>query len=150
MRQELPGEFYCRFHALYESYNPHRGIPIRAYLVRCLTVGMYTWARSHWRRRRRELCLPPPSEPACDAGADPARVLQSASHREQVLTALRSAIERLSPRQREVLTARYYGARSFEEIAQAMGVRPATVRSLVRHAIHNLRRQMEAQNLLCD
>jgi RNA polymerase sigma factor (sigma-70 family) len=143
LRQELPGEFYCRFHALYEGFDPRRGIPIRPYLVRCLTTGIYTWARSHWRRKRHEVCLPPLAEPAAEPSADPASAMQTAAQRELVLRQLRDAIGRLSPRQREVLIARYYGARSFEEISQSMGICPATVRSLLRHAVHNLRRQME-------
>ena len=49
LREELPGEIYCRFCALLDAYNPERGIPLKPYLVRQLTSSVYTFARHQWR-----------------------------------------------------------------------------------------------------
>jgi DNA-directed RNA polymerase specialized sigma24 family protein len=37
---------------------------------------------------------------------------------------------------------RYYESRSFEEIAEILQVRPSTVRSLLRHGVNRLRREI--------
>jgi RNA polymerase sigma factor (sigma-70 family) len=58
---------------------------------------------------------------------------------QEVLSRLPALIERLPLRQRQVVVGRYYDGRSFEEMAQALEVRPATVRSLLRHGLNNLR-----------
>src|SRR5262249_39254275 len=49
IRQDLTGEIYCRFCQLVSAYEPERGVPIKAYLVRTLTASVYSYARSRWR-----------------------------------------------------------------------------------------------------
>jgi DNA-directed RNA polymerase specialized sigma24 family protein len=39
-----------------------------------------------------------------------------------------------------VVLCRYYEGRQYEEIAAQLRIRPATARSLARHALNNLRR----------
>ena len=58
--------------------------------------------------------------------------------------ALPAAIAGLSERQRQMVIWRYYEDRSFEEIAGLLQTQPATVRSLLRHALANLRRRMRS------
>ena len=56
---------------------------------------------------------------------------------------LRTALDRLTDRQRLVVVLRYFADLRDEEIAEALGVRPGTVRSLAHRAIAALRGEME-------
>ena len=49
------------------------------------------------------------------------------------------ALDRLSPKRRTALVLRFYGQMSEREIAEAMGVRPGTVKSLVSRGLTDLR-----------
>jgi RNA polymerase sigma factor (sigma-70 family) len=143
MRQDLSGEIYCRFCALLDAYDPTRGIPLRPYLVRQLTASVYTYARHGWRRNRREVSLDL-SDGAFDSSfsEDPSREWDERLAMDQVLQSLPDTIARLPKRQRQVVVWRYYEQRSFEEIAELLQVQLATARSLLRHGLNNLRRQM--------
>jgi RNA polymerase sigma factor (sigma-70 family) len=143
MREELEGEIYCRLDALLEAYDPDRGVPLRPYLVKNLTLAIHTYARSQWRRRRREVALEPEGEdsPAV-AVVDPTEQWDRALELRAVLQGLPQAIGRLPDRQRRVVIARFYEQRSFEEIAEDLGIQVSTARSLLRFGIGNLRRQM--------
>ena len=59
------------------------------------------------------------------------------------LIELRDALERLSERQRIVVVLRYFVDIPDDEIAEALGVRPSTVRSLARRALKVLRKELE-------
>ncbi|MBI3911302.1 MAG: sigma-70 family RNA polymerase sigma factor [Armatimonadetes bacterium] len=143
LRQDLAGEIYCRFCELLASYDPSRGIPLRPYLVRTLTASVYTFTRSHWRRRRREINLEPGvTMSEANYAVDPARQWDRDLMTQDVLRALPETIAKLPLRQRQVVIWRYYEGRSFEEIAEMAHIRPATARSLLRHGLNNLRRQI--------
>lgn len=58
------------------------------------------------------------------------------------LIELRSALDRLTERQRIVIVLRYFADLSDREIAQTLDVRPATVRSLAHRALTALRREL--------
>lgn len=58
------------------------------------------------------------------------------------LIELRSALDRLTERQRIVVVLRYFADLSDREIAQTLDVRPATVRSLAHRALTALRREL--------
>lgn len=148
IRQELEGEIYCRFCALLDAYDPTRGVPLRPYLVRQLTASIYTFARHHWRRQRREVSLELDAgggEPL--AAVDPTDQWTHDLTVQQVLKALPEAIGKLPRRQRQVVIWRYYEERSFEEIAQRLDVQLATARSLLRHGLNNLRRWIAQEHL---
>lgn len=53
------------------------------------------------------------------------------------------AINRLGPDQRAVIVLRYYAGLSPEEIAEALGRNPSTVRSWIRRALTNLRKDYD-------
>lgn len=57
--------------------------------------------------------------------------------------AIREAIDELPAREREALTLRLIDERSPAEVARLMRVRPATVRSHIRHALGRLRLRIE-------
>src|SRR5262245_34947878 len=74
LRQELPAGIYCRFCRLVEHFDPSRGTPVKAYLVRTLPAAVYTFARAYWRRCRRESSLSPEVESELLAtAADPSQ-----------------------------------------------------------------------------
>ena len=56
---------------------------------------------------------------------------------------LRRALDRLTDRQRLVVVLRYFADLPDVEIAETLGVRPATVRSLAHRAIAGLREELE-------
>lgn len=59
------------------------------------------------------------------------------------LIELRDALARLSDRQRIVVVLRYFADIPDAEIAETLGVRPATVRSLAHRAMAVLRKELE-------
>lgn len=149
LRQDLAGEIYCRFCNLVDAYDPSRGIPLRAYIVRTLTASVYTYSRSQWRRQHREVSLEADNgtvEPA-ESFLDPSSQWDSALMTQEVLNTLPESIAQLPLRQRQVVIWRYYESRSFEEIAEMLQIRPATARSLLRHGLNNLRRKVSASPL---
>jgi RNA polymerase sigma-70 factor (ECF subfamily) len=141
LRQDLHGEIYCRFCDLLNVYDPTRGVPLKAFLVRTLTASIYTYARRQWRQQRREVCLPGQEMTAMASYHEPAEPSwDDALTRQQFLQRLPGAIACLPGRQRQVLIWRYYEGRSYEEIATRLKVQVSTARSLVRHGHNSLRR----------
>lgn len=143
MRQDLAGEIYCRFCDLLEAYDPERGVPLRPYLVRQLSAGIYTYARQQWRLKKREMTWETSEgqkEPVAPADPTPSWIM--ALSQQRVAATLPEAMAKLPSRQRKVVVWRYYQERSFEEIAQLLGIQTATARSLLRHGLNNLRKYM--------
>ena len=91
-----------------------------------LRVAVINGARSELRKRevRRRVGLRPPDPP---------------DERDYLLDAL----GRLLPRRRTALVLRFYAQMSERETAEAMGVRPGTVKSLVSRGLADLRRVIE-------
>ena len=146
LRQDLPGEIYHRFCSLYEAYDSSRGIPLRPYMVRMLTASVYNFMRSNWRHQSRELqMLPEIGEDPAYAGEDGTPEWIQSLWMQETLALLPSVIAQLPARQQQVVVWRYYHALSFEEIADKLHVRPATVRSLLRHAINHLRLKLTSE-----
>jgi RNA polymerase sigma-70 factor (sigma-E family) len=94
-----------------------------AYLRRTVTNACYSWHR----RRRREVA----TEVEAPAPADP-------EHDE-----LWDALARLAPRRRAALVLRYYLDLSEADIADALGCRPGTVKSLTHRGLADLREVLE-------
>ena len=90
-----------------------------------LRVAVVNGARSELRRRevRRRVGLR-------------ARPVVASAERDYLIDSL----DRLSPRQRTALVLRFYAQMSERETAEAMGVRPGTVKSLVSRGLAELRR----------
>src|SRR5579862_4668684 len=104
LRQELPGELYCRFRALLDSFDPNRGVPLRPYLVRQLTVGAYSFARKQWSHRRREAPLAEGAEGASHpSAADPTGEWDTALEKREIAASLPDMIATLPARQRQVV-----------------------------------------------
>jgi RNA polymerase sigma factor (sigma-70 family) len=147
-REDLAGEIYYRFCRLLEAYDPERGVPLRPYLVRQLTASVYTFARHQWRQKRREVYLDT-GEGALEVGptTDPTAGWNHDLATEHVMKSLPEGIAKLPQRQRQVLIWRYYEQRGFEEIAEMLEIQQATARSMLRHALNNLRKWIATSNL---
>jgi len=144
MRQDLAGEIYCRFWGLVEAFDPERGVPLRPYLVRQLSASIYTYARGQWTLRKREAYVGSlGGNSANEPNYDPTASWIAEMSQQQLLQSLPHAISQLPVRQRKVVCWRYYDDLPFEEIAGILGIEPATVRSLLRHGLNNLRKQMQ-------
>lgn len=151
LREDLIGEIYCRFCALIQAYDPGRGIPLRPYLVHQLARSVYIFARRQWRRRKREISLEVDGiARAIQSSEDISARWDDAMVMQKVQAGLPFAISQLSLRQKQVVIWRYYEARSYEEIAERLNVQLATVRSTLRHALKNMRRNLIEEQLSYD
>jgi RNA polymerase sigma factor (sigma-70 family) len=143
LRQDLEGEIYYRFCVLVDAFDPERGVPLRPYLVRQLTAHIYTYVRSRWMLQKRETHITWALTTNCaQLSEDPTDSWLAKMAQQHVLQVLPHSIAQLPERQRKVVCWRYYDELSFEEIADVLGIRPATVRSLLRYGLANLRKQM--------
>ncbi len=148
LRQDLLGEIYYRFCKLLNAYEPDREVPLRAYLVRQLIVSTYTFARHRWRERQREIGYEElPVWSSMDLRHDPTSDWDNALAMQHLGRLLPTALAKLPARQKKVVIWRYFDEMPFEEIAGNLGVLSATARSLLRHALNNLRRHFAASQL---
>ncbi len=144
IREDLNGEIYCRFCDLLNEYDPSRNVPLRPYLVRQLTAAIYTYARKLWTLKSREtaLILDDGRSDQLLPSFDPTPSWDAELSHKQVTASLPAAIMQLPDRQKRVVVWRYYEDRSFDDIAKLLGVEASTARSLLRHGLTNLRKQM--------
>lgn len=102
-----------------------------------LRTSVVNGSRSALRRRRTARAYTPPQEIPPD-GPD-ARAVLNEEHRE-----LLAALDRLAPRQREVLVLRYWSELSEAEIAEALGISRGAVKSTASRAIDALEKSLKA------
>ena len=110
--------------------------PLRSWLGRVAANLSLNERRRAWALPRE--MLPPPQRErleACRVVAGPESAAEAAEDR----TRLRAAVQALAPRQRAMVVLRYYGECSPQEIAQALGCRPGTVRATLHQALARLR-----------
>lgn len=118
--EDVVQDAYSSVHRRYETLaNP--GAVLR--------IAVVNNCRSLFRRRGREAARLRLLRPA-DAAGLPARELLD-------------AIDRLPYRQKAVLVLRYYEDLSEREIAEALGCRPGTVKSLASRALERLSKEIE-------
>jgi RNA polymerase sigma factor (sigma-70 family) len=94
-----------------------------SYLRTAVVNRTRTWGRRHQLERRFQ--HQPPGATALEADE------------------LWDALGRLSPRRRAAVVLRYYADMPDDEIAVALGCRPATVRTVIHRALHDLRQEIE-------
>ena len=102
----------------------------QGYLLRCVTNAAADWWRVNARQREHRQDTAEP-----DAGRDDP-VERAMADEER--GAVREAVASLPGRQQQAVMLRYYGAVTVGEAAATMGCAPATVRSLLRHALQRL------------
>lgn len=146
LRKDLTGEIYYQFCRLVSAYDAARGIPICAYLTHMLPQRIFNHVRDYWRGESRYVSYEQETMERVGDGESGGE-WDEALVAEEVLNALPAAIGRLPHRQRLVVVWRYYEDRSFEQIAAQLEIKPATARSLLRHAITALRQRLAQQGL---
>lgn len=120
LTQTVLVKVYPKWHRIAQT-NPE------AYIRRAM-VNTYT---SWWRRRRREQPCETPPEPA-PPGPDAYATLE-------LRQALWGALQALPHRQRAALVLRFYEQASIAEIAETLGAREGTAKSLVSRGLAALR-----------
>lgn len=114
-------------------------VGIRAWLFRAAYRNLLDWRRARRRRPlelvRDEVTL---DRPALDAAVD--EVVEGRLE----ATALRGALERLSPDQAQVLTLRFLGGLTAAEVATILGKREGAVRALQHRAVAALVRMADS------
>jgi RNA polymerase sigma-70 factor (ECF subfamily) len=114
------------------------GAGFRPWLLRIVANEAHNRRRSE--RRRVELRLrATAARPRDDAAPSPEGAALGREERERLL----HAVERLSDRDREVVTCRYFLELSEEETATVLGVRRGTVKSRTARALERLRQEVE-------
>lgn len=136
--QDLAQETWRTVCAKVESFEG-KGT-FRAWLHRVATNVCISEVRSRKMREERleQYANEPPSFRAWSQ-IDPL----AETERRELQRAICRALPRLSDGEREAVTLRIFEARSPAEIAEIMGISPATVRSHIRHALNRLRKMME-------
>lgn len=148
LAKDIRGEIYCRFCTLLDAYDPSRNIPVRAYLVRQLSASVFTYARQQWRRQKRELVTEDIGTFYPEQVEDPTTAWDDALAMQDFSRALPGLLKKIPSRQAKVVIWRYYDDVPFEGIAERLGVKISTARSLLRHGLSHLRRlSMEANPL---
>ncbi|MEU8138182.1 RNA polymerase sigma factor [Streptodolium elevatio] len=104
--------------------------------LRYLRRGVVNGSRSLLRRRRTARAWVPPQLPPAPSPEEDA--VRAESDRE-----LRAALDRLRPRQREVLVLRYFAGLSEADIARTLRVPQGTVKSTANRALKALHRMLE-------
>jgi RNA polymerase sigma-70 factor (sigma-E family) len=102
----------------------------RAYLRQIVVNGCHSHARKRASEERQLSAVQ----------ADPSRLTHAVPPE---VDEMRSALDRLVPRQRTALVLRYYEDLPVGEIAEIMGARPGTVKSLIHRRLANLREVIE-------
>lgn len=75
---------------------------------------------------------------------------ETAQIRQETFSKLRSLIQKLPEKQKEVLIMRHYAEMSFQEIADATQVSVNTALGRMRYALINLRKQLNKHNIQYD
>lgn len=104
-----------------------------AYTRRAMHNQHVSWCRQGWRSQERSVAVVPDINPSYDShpGTDPALW--------QLVAALPAA-------QRSAVTLRYYEGFSVEEVSQALGCSPGTVKSNTSRGLASLRRSIADSN----
>ena len=118
--------------ALADAYRHWRKVAVardqEAYARRMLVNAHLSWGRRRWTTER-------PTELADATGGLAADHGDAVAARQQ----MRALLAGLAPRARTVLVLRYYADLDDSAIAEAMGVRPSSVRATASRALASLR-----------
>lgn len=133
LRKELLQEAWVAALEMTPSFDDSMGISFIDYLRSRLRWRLRTYLRDEWRRTRSSRLIPLENVRSGSRRFDPAAMREPD---------LRSAIRRLSPRQRSVIAARYVEGRRTTEIAASLGISRQSVAKLLRRAHESLRQDL--------
>ena len=138
--EELLQRTFLAFLESYHRYDPARG-GLRPFL---LGICRNLWREDLRDREARLRALEPgPAFPSARGGGAPERPDEAAANRE-ALRRLRTALERLSPRDQELVTLVKLSGLSSREAGGALGMRPEAVRKALVRALRRLRRELSS------
>lgn len=132
-----------------DSFNPEKGSRFSTYASRCVENEIKMYFR-HRRRQPTAVSLQEPIEGTgtdsqltlVDALADEER-LDDATERREEAEQLRRSVERLEPRQRQIITLRYglngRPPQTQQQVAQSLGISRSYVSRLEKRALTRLR-----------
>ncbi len=134
--------FLKAFHALprFES----RGVDPLAFF---LTIARNTML-DHWKKRRHEILPDTDEEETLAAIPDGAESNEVRFAKHTLHESLRAALLVLTAEQRDVLSLRFFGELSTEEIARSMKKSPDAVRQLQSRGLRTLRDELKDSTLL--
>jgi RNA polymerase sigma-70 factor (sigma-E family) len=121
------------FAGLYQRWNKLQDVNVALHYLRVSVVNI---ARSVLRRRRTARKYVVPHQP--DSGSAEGEAMLNAEHRAVLI-----ALDRLAPRQREVVVLRYWSELSEAEIADALGISRGAVKSTASRALDALEKILE-------
>lgn len=124
--EDLAQETFARLHRSPRLWSAEPGT-VKGWLYRVVTNLAYNSVRGQGRRRRREDALF--AAPLARIGVDPADLAEQAEQRDGV----RRALLHLPERQAQLLLLRHAGL-SYKELAEALGVAPGSVGTLLARA----------------
>lgn len=130
--EDVTSETFMRALRSLDRYEPRA--PFAAWLFRIARNAIVDRSRRTTRREARERAV------ATSAWVDPEREAVARGEAREI----RSALERLSDLQRDVLLLRFFGGLSTDEICAALGKGASTVRGIQHRALAALRRELAA------
>ena len=133
LRKELLQEAWVVALELTPDFDDSKGISFTDYLRSRLRWRLRTYLREEWRRSHSSKSMLLENVRSGSGRFDPATVRGPD---------LRSAIRRLSPRQRSVIAARYVEDRRTTEIAASLEISRQSVTKLLRRAHESLRQDL--------
>jgi RNA polymerase sigma-70 factor (ECF subfamily) len=143
---ELTNSVFYKVHRNLDAYDPSR--PLRPWLLRIATNEALNWLRA--RRREREQVLGSEASEVAftqlPAGDDPEAAALAGERREQV----RAALARLPAHYRLILTLRFFGDLSYQEIAEQTGQDANTVGVQLLRARQMLKRELQRDEQTMD
>lgn len=134
---DLISDSYQIIHQATREYDSNRNIPLIPFVHSRLKWGVYSIARS---RRKLAQRFVPFEDSYIPSVVDDYAVLEIDERKQYAI----SAVQYLSERQRTLLMLRYVEEWSYSDIAEKMEIKEATVRSLVRHALQNIRKRVRS------
>lgn len=126
--EDLTVETFWRIYRARERFDPQADFGAWAYRI---AINL---ALSHLRRRPLETEL---------TGNEPQAASTDAAWQNETNTHIRRAFQRLPPKLQVVAAMALIEERSHQEIAQALGIAPGTVKSRLFRAVRILRKQLE-------
>lgn len=134
---DILSDSYQIIHKAAKEYDLCRDIPLEPFIYSRLKWGVYSIART----KRKDLSRFVPFEDYyVPGGWDSYHVFDIDERNEFAI----SALQHLSERQQMLLKLRYVDEWPYSDIAVRMEIKEATVRSLVRHALQNIRKRVRS------
>jgi RNA polymerase sigma-70 factor (ECF subfamily) len=131
--EDMTQQVFLRALGSVTSFKYH-GTPFTAWLFRIAHNQMVDYLR---KKTRRPATVEIDETVPCEAN-DPVRMTELSMSIEQ----LHQATQNLTRAQREVISMRFAGGLSIEEVARAMGKNPGAIKALQHAAVQALRKQL--------